>query len=131
MASGLHQLLPTLEEIEQGTRFTKCAPTRGRLAVIRQNGSPEFITEEVERIRQHYPNLSEHELRKKARALYRHRTPLTKRDICNVELISSDELLDALATILDCMGMHRAIEEVTGRWELGPVDPERSDESEN
>jgi hypothetical protein len=52
---------------------------------------------------------------------------MSKRDICNVELISSDDLCDALGMLLDAAGFQAAIEDCNARWTLTGLPPEEVD----
>ena len=45
-------------------------------------------------------------------------------DIANVSLVSKDELLEAVGEILDACGFTARMEDLTSRWQLGPISPE-------
>ncbi len=55
---------------------------------------------------------------------------MTKADIANVELISDDELCDAMGMLLDCVGYQTRANDLAARWELGDIDPELFDVSD-
>jgi hypothetical protein len=113
--------VPTLEEIQKATRSVRWARTHGHpnsMARAKHTGSKEFIAEEVARLRPLFPKLSDTQLRKRIRSDYARRRRMTKYDRCNVELVSTAELHDALQMVLDAMGLHQAIEEGNARWGL-------------